>query len=301
MPFSKIAAGGLLFSAVLSIASPALAQSDPPPAGAEDESALPDTSELHIPGYGNSSRSTWIDFEVAPELASHNPLGSSSRTSDETSVSLTFITVQPISRELEIEFDVGPSTTIDTDNDNSFSSSLAAGLELRTRASAAGISSFVSYGVARDYDDFFGEGLDTSQTLKTGVRYGGNLGPMQVGVEVAPRYVNSTQDLDDYIAAELWMEGVVPVFGDGIDLIGEAIIDRRWYQNSDPGFGTARRDWRFETFLGLDFAGAVLPGDNSPLRSLGVGVRWLDINSNFNSIDSSSLKLLPAVTLRLRL
>lgn len=298
MAFSKIVAS-TLFPAALTFAAPALAQSDPPPA--KDAGAQADTSDLHIPGYGGSTGRTWLEFEVAPELASHNPLGSSSRTSGETNASLTFITVQPLSSDVEIEFDAGPSTTIKTGKDDTFSSSLAAGIELRSRPGASGISTFVSYGIERDFDDFFGAGIDTTHTIKGGVRYGGKLGPMAVGLELAPRYVKSTDRLDDYLAGELWMEGVLPVFGDGIDLIGEAIIDRRWYQNSDPAYGRKRRDWRFETFLGIDFAGALLPGDNSPLQALGVGVRWLDVDSTFNSIDSSSLKLLPAVTLRLRL
>ena len=110
--------------------------------------------------------------------------------------------------------------------------------------------------------------------------------------------MNSTDDLDDYIAGELWMEGVIPVLSDGIDFIAEAAVDRRWYREVDPGLGQKRRDWRFEAFLGLDFAKAVSPGDGGLLRSLGIGVRWLDIASNFDSVDSSSLKLLPAITLR---
>jgi hypothetical protein len=301
MSCSKIVTRALVLPVMLAATSPARAQSQPPAAEAGDEGAASDTSDLHLPGYDSPSGRTWLEFDVAPELVSHNPLGSSSRTSDETSVSMTFITTHALSRSLEIEFDAGPSTTIDTDEDKPFNSSLAAGLELRTRTSPSGFASFVSYGVARDYANFFGEGLDTTQTLKAGARYGGKFGPMAVGFELAPRWVHSTYELDDYVAGELWMEGVIPVLSDGIDLIAEGVVDRRWYLNVDPGQGQKRRDWRFEAFLGLDFAKAVAPGDRSPLRSLGIGVRWFDIHSNFDSVDSSSLKLLPAITLRIGL
>lgn len=298
MPFRKIAAAILCLASALSIAPPALAQSEPPPPG--EEGAGPDTSELHIPGYERPPRRAWLELEVAPELVSHNPLGSSSRASDETNVSLTFITRQPLSSGLELEFDAGPSTTIDTDNDTPFESSLAASLELRTRPGASGFSSFLSYAVARDFDDFFGEGLETSQTLTAGLRYGGKAGPVEIGFELAPRWVNSTRDLDDYLAGELWMEGVAPV-GNEINLIAEGIVDRRWYQNANPAIGGKRRDWRFEAFLGLDFAGAVARGEGSLLRSLGLGMRWIEVNSNLDSADRSSFKLLPAITLRLGL
>lgn len=300
MTFRQSATNALFLAAALSAASAAWAQSNPsPPAEPEDEAV--GTSDLHLPGQESSPRRAWVDLEIAPELASHNPLGSSSRTSGETNVSLTFVAVQPLSRALEIEIDVGPSMTIDTDTDAPFDSSLAANFELRTRKAASGFSSFVSYGVARDFDDFFGAGLDTSQMLKAGARYSGKFGPMAVGFELAPRWVNSSHDLDDYVAGELWMEGVLPVLRDGIDFIAEGVIDRRWYLNMDPGFGGKRRDWRFEAFLGLDFARTVSPRDGSLLRSLGVGLRWLDIHSNMDSVDGSSLKLLPAVTLRLGL
>lgn len=298
MPLGKTIAGVSLLCTAL-LAAPTVHAQAPVPT--EEESPDSSVADLHLPGFGATTGRTWLELEVAPELVSHNPLGSSSRASDATNVSMTVITTHPLSRSLEIEIDAGPSTTIDTDNDRPFESSLAAGVELRTRPGASGFASFVSYGIARDFEDFFGDGLDTVQTLKAGVRYGGEIGPMAVGFELAPRWVNSTFDLDDYLAGELWMEGVIPVFGDGIDLIAEGIVDRRWYQNFDPGLQGKRRDWRIEAFLGLDFAGAVAPKDSNWLRSLGVGLRWLDVHSNDNSVDSSSLKFLPAVTVRLGL
>lgn len=300
MTFRQSAGKALLLAAALSAASGASAQSYPSPATEPTDETV-STSDLHLPGQESSSHRGWVDLEFAPELASHNPLGSSSRASGETSVSLTLAAVQPLSRALEIEVDVGPSVTIDTDEDTPFDSSLAANFELRTRKATSGFSSFVSYGVARDYDDFFGAGLDTSQMLKAGARYSGEFGPLAAGFELGPRWVNSSRDLDDYVAGELWMEGVLPVLRGGIELIAEGVVDRRWYLNMDPGLGSKRRDWRFEAFLGLDFANAVSPRDGSLLRSLGVGLRWLNIHSNMDSVDSSSLKLLPAVTVRLGL
>jgi hypothetical protein len=297
MHLGRTIAEALLCAALLP--TPAFAQSEVPTT--EEATQDADIADLHLPGFGRTTGRTWLEFEVAPELVSHNPLGSSSRASDATNVSLTVITTHPLSRSLEIEIDGGPSTTIDTDEDRPFESSLAAGVELRTRPGPSGFASFVSYSVARDFEDFFGEGLDTVQTLKAGVRYGGEIGPMAVGVELAPRWVNSSFDLDDYLAGELWMEGVIPVFGEGIDFIAEGIVDRRWYQNFDPVLQGKRRDWRIEAFFGLDFAGAVAPKDSNWLRSLGVGVGWLDVHSNEEAIDSSSLKFLPAVTVRLGL
>lgn len=271
----------------------------PLPAAAEPDLI----DELSLPGYDHQrSSSSWIELDLAPELVTHNPLTANTHTSGNTSLSLTFITVQPLSEALELEFDIGPSVTIDHAPDTSAGSSLGAAIELRTRQNASGFSAFASYGIGRSFDDVFGAGQDTTHVFTTGLRYGVELGIGHFGAELAPRYVTSTQDLDEYLAAELFLEAVVPIITDGAILIAEAALDRRWYQRADPVLEKSRRDWRFEAFFGIDFAGALSAGRSENLfRSLGVGVLWSEVDSNFSGAQRSEILVLPAITLALPL
>lgn len=256
-----------------------------------------DVDQLHLPGFdGRPSGSMSVEFEIAPEIASHNPLSSDSRTSTTTDVSLAIIAVHPLSDDFEVEFDAGPWASFDgTDVSES---SVAAGLELRTRPGESGLAGFARYNVEREFEDFFGDGLDTIQTAKAGLRYGTNLGPAEIGFELAPRWVNSNHDLGDYVAGELFVDAVFPLGGNGIDFIAEMAVDRRWYQEVDPRILEKQRQWRFEVFTGLDFADALslASGRENPVKSLGVGLLWLEVNSNLDSADRSSFKVLPAVT-----
>lgn len=252
--------------------------------------------QLHLPGYGERESGSSIEFEIAPEIASHNVLGSESRTTSATDVSLTFITTHQLSDWLEIEFDAGPSFTFNSGDVTG--SSLAGALELRTRQNDSGFAAFARYGLALDFDDVFEDGLDTVQTLTAGVRYGTSIGPAAIGFELAPRWVNSSHDPDDYLATELFVDAVIPVADSGVILIAEMAVDRRWYQNTDPVLLAKRRDWRFEIFAGADIADAIFPasGRANPIRSLGVGVLWLEVDSNLGSAERSALKVLPAIT-----
>jgi len=90
---------------------------------------------------------------------------------------------------------------------------------------------------------------------------------------------------------------VVPVLGEGISLILDVSVERRWYQNMDPLLLAERRDWRFASYLGLDFAGAINRAAGTRfVRALGAGVEWLEVGSNFDAARRSNLSLLPAVT-----
>lgn len=293
MQSGKLALAALLLAvtAVPVSAQPSDAHGTPPA-----DADLDVVDQLHLPGYGGRAPGFGIEFEIAPEIASHNALGSESRTTSATDVSLTFITTHRLSDWFEIEFDAGPSFTLDSGDVSG--SSLGASLELRTRQNDSGFAAFAQYGLARDFDEFFEDGLDTIQTLSGGVRYGTSVGPAAIGVEIAPRWVNSSHDLDDYLAGELFVDAVFPVIESGVILIAEMAVDRRWYQNADPFLLAKRRDWRFEVFAGVDFADAIsfAPGRANPIRSLGVGVLWLEVNSNVDSADRSTFKLLPAVT-----
>lgn len=285
-------AAGLLVAAIPSTAG---AQTADTTANAPGD---PETNvdKLHLPGYGSRVSASSLELEIAPQIASHNMLGAESRTSASTDVTLIFITTHKLSEQFEMEFDAGPSVSIDGNGVSG--SSLAAALELRTKPDDSGVSAFARYGAARDFEDFFGAGIDTVQSVTAGLRYGTSIGPAAIGFELAPRWVNSSHDLDDYLAGELFVDAVFPVIGDGIILIAEMSVDRRWYRDVDPAISAKRRDWRVQTFIGLDFADALAPasGGANPIRSLGVGVRWLDISSNLDSADRSSIKLLPAVT-----
>jgi len=286
MQSAKIALGIALLAAL------------PVPAGAQsaDADQVDPVDQLHLPGYGETTRGSSIEFEIAPEIASHNLVGSESRTTSATDVSLTFVTTHQLSDQFEVEFDAGPSFTFDSGDIDG--SSLAAALELRTRQNDSGLAGFARYGLARGFDQFFEDGLDTVQTLTAGLRYGTSIGPAALGFELAPRWVNSSHDLDDYLAGELFVDAVFPLMDSGVILIAELAVDRRWYQNSDPVLLEKRRDWRFEVFAGVDFADAILPspGRANPIRSLGLGVLWLEVDSNFGSAEQSTFKLLPAIT-----
>lgn len=271
-------------------------------AQSDEGNAQGEVNRLHIPGYdGTVVGASAIELEFAPEIASHNPLGSNSRTSTSTSTALTFITTQPLSDRLEIEFDAGPSMLLE--HGDITESAVAAALEVRTHQSASGFAGFARYEVAHVMDNFFGSGLATDQTLTAGMRYGANVGAGSVGVELAPRWLNSNHHADDYLAAELFIDAYYPVLNDGLGLIGEVSIDRRWYLNDDLAVPGKRRDWRFEGFAGIDIANLLAPppGRPNPLHALGVGVLWLEVSSNLDSADRSAFKLLPAITLRANL
>ena len=94
------------------------------------------------------------------------------------------------------------------------------------------------------------------------------------------------------------MDAVFPLGGNGIEFIAEMALDRRWYREIDPIILEKQRQWRFEVFTGLDFADALAPasGRENPVKSLGVGLLWLEVNSNLDSADRSSFKVLPAVS-----
>lgn len=285
---------GLAALLLATLPVPASAQPSDMIASATD--AADPVDYLHLPGYGTSAPGSSIELEIAPEIASHNLPGSESRTTSATDVSLTFVTTHQLSDTFEIEFDAGPSFTFDSGDVSG--SSLGAALELRTRQNDSGFAGFARYGLARDFDGFFEHGVDTVQTLTAGVRYGTSIGPAAVGFELAPRWVNSSHDLDDYLAGELFVDAVVPVTDSGVILIAEMAVDRRWYQNTDPVLLAKRRDWRFEVFAGVDFADAIFPrpGRANPIRSLAAGVLWLEVDSNLASAERSSFKLLPAIT-----
>lgn len=253
---------------------------------------------LNIPGYDGESPGSSLELEIAPQIVSHNPLGAGSQASDALDLSLTLATRHRISSALELELDAGASKTID--NDDGSSSALGATIELRTVPGTSGLSAFASYTVARDYDGFLEQGLDTSQTFTAGLRYGRSLGGAEIGFELAPRWVESSFDLDDHVAVNLWGELVVPVLGEGVSLILDTSVERRWYGNEGPLLLAKRRDWRFASYLGLDFAGAVNAAAGIRfVRALGVGVEWLEVGSNFDGADRSNLSFLPAVAVGL--
>lgn len=255
--------------------------------------------DLNIPGYdGDAPGSSSLELEIAPQIVSHNPLGAGGQTSDALDLSLTFATRHRLSSALEIELDAGASKTID--NDDGSSSVLAATVELRIVPGASGLSAFASYNIARDYSGFFDHGLDTSHSFTAGLRYGRSLGNAEIGFELAPRWVESSFDLDDHLAVNLWGELVVPAFGEGVILILDASVERRWYENEDPLLLATRRDWRFASYLGLDFAEAVNAAAGTRfVRALGIGVEWLEVGSNFEDARRSNLSFLPAVTVGL--
>lgn len=272
-------------------ATPALAQEE-----AADDT---DIEHLHLPGYeaekeraaGNST----VRFEIAPELVSHNPLGEGSQTSDALDLSLRFSNRQTLSDSLEIAFNAGASKTID----NGSTSELAASAELRTRPAASGISSFARYSIARDYADFFDQGLATTHTIAPGLRYGRDLGGAELGLQLAPRWEESSGQANDLVAVNAWGEVVVPIVGDRIHLIVDATAERRWYEHTDPLLLIKRRDWRLASYVGLDLAGLI----DTPQRwvhDLGVGVEWLEVSSNVDSAERSDLSLMPAFSIGFR-
>lgn len=267
--------------------APALAQDEPPDA---------DTEHLHLPGYESASEraagNSTIRFQIAPEIVSHNPLGEGSQTTDALDLSLTFSTRHSLSEALEVAFNAGASKTID----NGSTSELAAGAELRTRPGASGLSGFARYNIARDYADFFDEGEATTHRVTTGLRYGRELGAAELGLQLAPRWEESSGRADDLAAINAWGEVVVPLVGDTLQLILDATVERRWYEHTDPLLLVKRRDWRFASYLGLDLAGLI----ETPQRwvhDFGVGVEWLEVSSNVDSAEASDLSLLPAFSI----
>jgi hypothetical protein len=272
-------------------ATPALAQDEPP-----EET---DLEHLHLPGYEAESEraagSSTIRFEIAPELVSHNPLGAGSQTSNALDLSLRFSTRQTLSDGLEIAFNAGASKTID----NGSTSELAAGTELRTRPGASGLSGFVRYNIARDYTDFFDQGLATTHAVTPGLRYGRDLGGVELGLQFAPRWEESSGQANDLVAVNAWGEVVVPVVGDKIHLIVDASAERRWYEHTDPLLLIKPRDWRLASYVGLDLAGLI----DTPQRwvhDLGFGIEWLEVSSNVDSAERSDLSLLPAFSIGFR-
>jgi hypothetical protein len=259
------------------------------PAWAQEE--VPDDSEtenLHLPGYEGPTNRSWVEFEIAPALVSHNSLERGSETTNALDLSLTLGTRQPLGDLFEVQLEAGASKTID----NGSFSELAAAVELRTRPGPSGFSGFVSYDVSRDFTAFFEHDFATTHVVSAGARYGTALGVADIGFELEPRWHESTGDAADYGAVNLWGEAVLPV-ADPVLLIVNASLERRWYAHEVPFALVKRRDWRFATFVGLDFAGLI----RSPsVRDLSVGVEWLEVSSNIDLAERSDLALLPAVS-----
>lgn len=282
------ASGKAVLGALALWSAPILAQDGPPDDG--------ETEHLHLPGYEPDSEraagNSMIRFQIAPEIVSHNPLDEGSQTTDALDLSLTVSTRQSLSEALEVAFNAGASKTID----NGSTSELVAGAELRTRPGSSGLSGFARYNVARDYADFFDEGEATTHRVTSGLRYGRELGAVELGLQLAPRWEESSGKADDLVAVNAWGEVVVPLAGDAIHLILDATVERRWYAHTDPLLLIKRRDWRFASYLGLDLAGLI----DTPQRwihDFGVGVEWLEVSSNIAGAEASDLSLLPAFSI----
>jgi len=291
-----LTAAGVAVALLLAPAISARAQQAAGPGiAAQADADEVDIGDLHLPGYeargpGRSS----LTLEIAPEIVSHNPLRPGTQTSNALDLSLVFATVQPIGSAFEVEFDAGGTKTID----HGSSSALAANVEFRSRPGASGFSGFVGYTVARDYRGLFEEGEATEQTFIGGARYGHDFGKTAIGFELAPRWRVSTQDADEHVAVNLLGELVTPVLTDDIVFILEVSGERRWFQHVDPVMLERRRDWRFATYTGVDFAGAI-DARRRWLHALLIGGEWLEVSSNFDGADVSDVAFLPAVTVGL--
>jgi hypothetical protein len=278
--------GRIALCALALTAAPVLAQEQVPDDG--------EAEHLHLPGYepaGERGRgASTVRFEIAPEIVSQNPLGDGAQTTSALDLSLTFSTRHSLSNALEIAFNAGATKTID----NGSASELAAGTELRTRP-ASGLAGFARYNITREFADFFDDGEATTHRVTTGLRYGREFGTTEIGLQLAPRWEESTGPADDLVAVNAWGEVVVPI-GDKVHLILDATAERRWYEHVDPLLLVKRRDWRFASYLGLDLAGLI----ETPQRwvhDFGVGVEWLEVSSNVASAEASDLSLLPALSI----
>ena len=288
----------VLLAAAFVFAAPVTALAEP----SETQSDAPqnEVDQLHIEGFDGAPTRSSISFEIAPAIAAHNslgPIGPESRDTTSLDMSLFFTNVQPISDRLEVRFLAGPDMIIE--NGDVRESVLVAGAELRTRRSASGVVGFAGYEIARVYDDFFRDGFDTEHIFSGGIRYGTNIGQGEIGFELGPRWLISKLVTGDYLAGRLLVDSTYPVVKNKVSLIGELSVDRRWYLNVHPSIGEKRRDWRLQAFAGVDFADLLAPpsGGANPVRSLGVGVLWQDIDSNRPDIHRTAFKFVPAITI----
>lgn len=266
----------------------AVALSDAPAGAQEATLDEGETDNLHLPGYEGPTGRSWVEFDIAPALVSHNSLERGSETTNALDLSLTLGTRQPLGQLFEVQLEAGASKTID----NGSFSELAAAVELRTRPGRSGFSGFVSYDVARDFTVFFEHDFATTHVVSAGARYGTALGVADIGFELEPRWQESTGDAADYGAINLWGEAVMPVV-DPVLLTVNASLERRWYAHEAPFELVKRRDWRFATFVGLDFAGLIR---TPAVRDLSAGVQWLEVSSNIALAERSEFTLLPAVS-----
>lgn len=282
---------GLVFAApVPAFAGPGDTQSD------VQQDAV---DELHIEGFDGAPTRSSLSFEIAPAIAAHNslgPVGPESRDTTSLDTSLMFINVQPIGDKLEVRFLAGPDLIIE--NGDVREAVLVAGAELRTRPGASGIVGFVGYEFAEVYEDFFKSSIDTENIFSAGIRYGTNIGPGEIGFELGPRWLISDHAPSEYLAGRLLADSTYPLVKDKVSLIGEFSVDRRWYLSEHPLIGAKRRDWRLQAFAGVDFADLLAPpsGGRNPVRSLGVGVLWQDIDSNRPDVHRTAFKFVPAIT-----
>lgn len=252
----------------------------------------------------------WLSIEVAPAIVSDGPFRADSPTTDSTDVSWTLEQVQPLGEKLAFELEAGPIVTVDSDDDAEEESALAASLKIRSREPIAGFTPFVGYGIQFGYSDFFDGEPGTEHTIQAGVGFKGEARRWEFEVEIAPTLVESSEDPPgaepaDYVAVPLSTSVTYQLAPERANLELEASVERRWYSDLDPALLAERRDWRFQSYLGVDFAGEInrliardSPGMQPVFDEIGVGVRWLEVGSNVDAQDQSDVNVLPVVRIK---
>lgn len=304
----KLIAGAVLCS----WAAPTLAQDADPSAAKPHQSGDASTAVKPEGTTGADGGGTpeparpklWFQVEVSPDITSQEPFTPDS-TNDSTTVKWTLGLDYNLSPGLSLAVSGGPNATVDSDNDASASSRFVAAASL-TAGPFAGFKPFIKYNIALRFTDFF-EGRDgTEHTFETGFNFQHKfrIGSFDAGL-IARRF-ESTLPQSDYGSVRTTPKLTFLAFPEVADLIVGAEFERRWYDYTDASVGRERRDWIVQGFVGLDLKHMVNRYLNRGLarqsaaefRDFSVGVRFVDIQSNVDAQNRSTIRVTPSVSFR---
>ena len=246
----------------------------------------------------------WFQVAVAPEVASDTPF--SSDHTDSTDVSWTLGMDIALSPDLNLGATVGPTATIDSDEDAAESSKLNLAVELLTGASVlGGLSPSFKYQFSQRYESFFHDSDGQEHTFEAAFNHQLKFRGGRLDFSLGSRWFESTLANSDYWSIRLIPKLTIPIARESIDLTFNLTVERRRYEDLNPLIGRQRRDWRLEAVAGINLARAIntylnrdIEHSRDIFRTFIIGVRWIGIDSNVEASDSSTFKFTPSVSIR---
>lgn len=291
---------------LLGVSIPAAAAAQDPATQEQGEEA-----DLHVAqDQAQQGPKFWFQLDVSPSIVSDQPFASGGRTTDSTVVGWTLGYNQSISPGLDLSVTAGPKVTLDADDDAEEASVIAASVRIgASDPILLGMKPFARYSIGVRYNEFFEGRNGTAHEFTGGLTFERRFDPFSFGFELSSRLTEVSGQAEDYFAVLFAPELNVVIARDSLDLHVDTAVERRWYDDLEASPQVERRDWRFQGFFSLDFAKLInrrlgraggLPRDGV-FRDLAVGVRILEVDSNIDEEDRSSLTVAPAIAIRIPL